>query len=433
MLQSEVKMHITQLSLTNFRNYRRLELDLPAGTTVLLGENAQGKTNLLEAIYYLATTRSPYATHDSQLISWEAQQAAEPVVVGRLAADMVTAQSTLRVEMRLIKEQGQNGQSFRREALVNKRKVRLMDLLSNLRVVQFLPQDVQMITGSPAGRRRYLDITLCQTDPLYCRALAAYNKVLEQRNALLRQMAEEGRGQDLLPIFTEKLVKSGSQVLGRRAQFLVKLAHETQRIHYESLTGRGESVRLGYLPRLSTAVSGRLEQHDDQEMEQFRELAANLAEATPANIEQWFHNALLAVRNQETSRGRTLLGPHRDDWRMWVNGRDLALFGSRGQQRTAILALKMAEIKWMWSETNDMPVLLLDEVVAELDERRRKLLLDYVEQGSQAVLSATDPDMFPAAFLQRATRFRIKQGQLEPVLSEETNAVTTGVDQAGSI
>jgi DNA replication and repair protein RecF len=246
-----LQMRITHLSLTNFRNYGRLELTLPAGPTLLHGDNAQGKTNLLEAIYYLATARSSHADQDQQLINWQALQPEEPIVVGRLTAQIETNDGQRQIEMRLILEQQRNNGSFRREALVNRRKVRLMDLLGNLRVVLFLPQDVQIVTGSPAKRRRYLDITLCQTDAVYCRTLSAYNKVLEQRNALLRQIAEQGRGRDVLPIYTEKLVHYGSQIFARRAAFVAQLAQEAQRIHYEEMTQGREVIRLNYLPRMT--------------------------------------------------------------------------------------------------------------------------------------------------------------------------------------
>jgi DNA replication and repair protein RecF len=253
-------MHITHLSLTNFRNYGRLELTLPQGPTLLYGNNAQGKTNLLEAIYYLATTRSPHAENDAQLLNWNAAQSDEPIVVGRLVASVVTAAQSHQVEMRLIQEQKsavarQRSFSFRREALLDRRKVRLMDLLGAVRVVLFLPEDVQLLTGSPANRRRYMDITLCQVDPVYCRALSNYNKVLEQRNAVLRQIAEGQPDREILPIYSEKLVELGSTIFLRRAKFLANLSRETQRIHYESLTEGRESIRLLYLPRLNAKKS----------------------------------------------------------------------------------------------------------------------------------------------------------------------------------
>jgi DNA replication and repair protein RecF len=413
-------MHIRHLSLTNFRNYGRLEVELTPGATLLYGANAQGKTNLLEAVYYLATTRSQNATMDNQLLNWEADVAEEPVVVGRLVARISSQEEERLLEMRLIREQQGNQASFRREALVDRRKVRLMDLLGNLRVVLFLPQDVQLVTGAPVDRRRYLDITLCQTDPIYCRTLSRYNKVLEQRNATLRRIVEEGRGRDVLPVFTEKLVALGGVIFAKRASFVAALAQEAQRIHYEELTDGRETLRLHYLPQLYGAsyINGR-----DAMTEQVK-WAEWLETASSNQAAERFAEALAEALETDLARGRTTLGPQRDDWTFLVNARDLGSFGSRGQQRTAILALKMAEITWMASETGETPVLLLDEVVAELDERRRALLLNTIQQGTQAILTATDPAMFTDDFLQQAVIMEVKGGQ---IVKQETGAV--GPDQ----
>lgn len=403
-------MRITHLSLTNFRNYGRLELALAPGPTLLHGNNAQGKTNLLEAIYYLATARSSHADQDYQLINWQALQSEEPLVVGRLTAQIETNDGQRQIEMRLIREQQRNNGSFRREALVNRRKVRLMDLLGNLRVVLFLPQDVQIITGSPSKRRRYLDITLCQTDSVYCRTLSAYNKVLEQRNALLRQIAEQGRGRDVLPIYTDKLVHLGSQIFAKRAAFVAQLAQEAQRIHYESLTDGREVIRLSYLPRLT---ANNFSRGDEETIQEASALADWLHEQSDVgNIEARFQKVLEEIKKTELSSGTTRIGPHRDDWRFWVDGRDLSSFGSRGQQRTALLALKLAEINWMSKETGETPILLLDEVVAELDERRRELLLETVEKAAQSIVTATDPSMFTPAFLETSTTMTVENGRI---------------------
>ncbi|MCP4427460.1 MAG: DNA replication/repair protein RecF [Chloroflexi bacterium] len=408
-------MYITHLSLTNFRNYGRLELPLPLGATLLHGDNAQGKTNLLEAVYYLATSRSPHANHDRQLINWEAAQADELIIVGRLTAQIVTQYGDRHVEMRLIQERnksGRNGRgSFRREALVNRRKVRLMDLLGNLRVVLFLPEDVQLITGPPNGRRRYMDITLCQIDPIYCRALSNYNKALEQRNALLRQLAEGQSSLDVLPIFTDKLVNLGSQIFGRRAAFLTKIAREAQRIHYEELTQGQETIRLSYIPKLPD--NGDSHNGNETNLEQSGEWVQAHCDDEKA-VAARFEQALSSAQPTDLRRGTTSVGPHRDDWALAINGRNLGSYGSRGQQRSAILALKLAEINWMETMTGEKPILLLDEVVAELDERRRALLLNAVQQSTQALLTATDPGMFTPEFLQQATGITVENGRVRP-------------------
>ncbi|GJM39839.1 MAG: DNA replication and repair protein RecF [Ardenticatenaceae bacterium] len=409
-------MHITHLSLTNFRNYGRLELTLPQGPILLYGNNAQGKTNLLEAIYYLATTRSPHADNDAQLLNWDATQTAEPLVVGRLNATVATARQTIALEMRLIQEQKRTRSltrnfTFRREALIDRRKVRLMDLLGAMRVVLFLPEDVQLLTGSPANRRRYMNITLCQIDSTYCRTLSSYNKVLEQRNATLRQLAERQPVRDVLPIYTEKLVELGAEIFLRRAQFFANISRETQRIHYESLTAGTESIKLLYMPRLNNSRN-KFSPHNEQ---------------TPMDVAEWLetHQGQSEIVSErfgilleeslatDIARGATSIGPHRDDWSFQLNGRSLGSFGSRGQQRTAILALKMGEINWMEAATGERPILLLDEVVAELDERRREALLNTVTGTTQAVLTATDPRMFSDSFLQHATRMNVANGRIK--------------------
>ncbi len=402
-------MRITHLSLSNFRNFGRLELPLPQGATLLHGENAQGKTNLLEALYYLATTRSPHAGQDSQMLNWEALQAPEPLIVGRLVATIATKKETRTVEMRLIREQKGHGQfSFRREALVNRRKVRLMDMLGQLQVVMFLPEDVNLITGAPNKRRRYLNVMLCQMQPSYCRTLSQYNKVLEQRNAVLRRIAEGQGNLEMLAIYSEQLVELGSQVYARRAAFFAEISRETQRIHYEELTGGSESLRISYLPRLQAGQNGA-----------DRALAVELnswltdQQADLEAIGHRFTAELSASQTADIARGATSVGPHRDDWCFWINGRFLGDYGSRGQQRSAILAMKMAEIEWVSRVSGETPVLLLDEVLAELDNKRRDLLLQTVKNVEQAVLTATDPAMFSPDFLAQACSMTVSAGRIQ--------------------
>jgi DNA replication and repair protein RecF len=411
-------MQVRRLSLTNFRNYARLELFLPGGVILLHGDNAQGETNLLEAIYFLATTRSPHASQDQQLINWDAIEENEPVVVGRLVADVERPDSPRHLEMRLILEDRSNwtgnGQSFfRREALINRRKVRLMDLLGQLRVVLFLPEDVELATGAPANRRRYLNVTLCQVDADYCRELSAYNKVLEQRNALLRRMAE-GRSRhaaDVLQVLTDKLIEPGSRVLLRRASFMTEMGRQAQEIYFQDLIGGKESLRLGYLPGwYSNGRKSADEQLADGEWLQTNQDASAVAER--------FAAALEAAKPADLARGASTVGPHRDDWAILVNGKNLGQFGSRGQVRTAVLALKLAEINWMKAATSDVPILMLDEVIAELDLHRRSALLAYVAdqvQGkgmAQAILTSTDPGMFSADFMARTTSITVQDGRV---------------------
>ncbi len=398
-------MQINRVTLTNFRNYRNLDLELKSGPTLLHGNNAQGKTNFLEAIYYMATMRSPQADRGRQLINWVALASGEPVVVGRIVAQIETAQGLTDLEVRLIREFQNGKDGFRREALINKRKVRLMDFLGKLRIVLFLPQDIELVTGPPSKRRRYIDITLCQTDPVYCRALSDFKKVLEQRNALLRQISDQGYGLDVLPVYTEKLVDSGVQIFIKRAALLNSLDSIARLIHRSKLTANGESLGLRYFPRLDTINNAASKESSDLSD------WINKQESQD-NVAGRFHEELAKAQNAEIASGLTLVGPHRDDWRFWVDGKDLSSYGSRGQQRTALLALKLSEFQWMAEETGETPILLLDEVVAELDKTRRALLLNTVTETNQSILTATDPDMFSEQFLISATTLEIVGGQI---------------------
>lgn len=414
-----IVMQVKRLSLTNFRNYARLEQDLPSGPILLHGDNAQGKTNFLEALYFLATTRSPHASLDQQLINWDALSAGEPIVVGRIAAEVIKPDGPTQLEMRLILEAASSvgGQpSFRREALINKRKVRLMDLLGQLRVVLFLPEDVELVTGAPAERRRYVNVTLCQVDPAYCRALSTYNQVLEQRNALLRRIAEgktnPRSAEDLLQILTGKLVEPGGLLLTRRAVFLADMARQAQRIYYEELISGRETIRLDYLPSwMATNGDGHGRPEADADWLRDHHMDQTAVAAR-------FQQALTANQGADIARGSTGIGPHRDDWRLLVSGRDLGHYGSRGQLRTAVLALKLAEINWMKAETADVPLLLLDEVIAELDVRRRAALLDYILNQlraggtTQALLTTTDPAMLTPSFLAEARGLTVTAGRI---------------------
>jgi DNA replication and repair protein RecF len=437
-------MRLTRITLSNFRNYTQVDLPLPGGPILLHGGNAQGKTTLLEAIYYLATTKSPHTNNDRQLLNWYANGAENLIAVGRLTAEVAPARDgrLRQLEMRLIREQSSRwaDASFRREVLVNGVKVRLMDLLGNLNVVLFLPEDVALVSAPPAERRRYLDITLCQVDRRYCQALSQYNKVLSQRNALLRALQEERRGPaaaEQLQPWDQQMARSGALILLRRAKMIAELERQAGEIHFRDLTGEAESLRLIYHPRLqpnSNTVNGipnprpgpsspqaPAEGRDkgNNQLSLFRpgtleDPAGWLLERSEGELAAVLREALQASYPMEIQRGSTLVGPHRDDLRFLVNGRDLADFGSRGQQRTAVLALKLAEAIWMEARTGERPVLLLDEVLAELDRTRRAFLLDHIGAAEQAILTATDPTMFTSSFLAQATRMEVAGGHITP-------------------
>jgi DNA replication and repair protein RecF len=382
-------MRLTHLSLHNFRNYVRLDLDLPGGITVLLGDNAQGKTNLLESIYYLATTRSPHASADRELINWLAAEQ-EPLPYARLVGRMARGASEVSIEITLT-QQASNGSRYSKQIRINGVARRALDLLGQLNVVLFLPEDIALVSGAPSLRRRYLDAMLCQIDPPYCRALSRYNQVVTQRNALLRDLRERGGSPAQLAFWDERLVEHGAQVVARRQTVLVALDELAHAVH-ASLTNAAERLHLNYVPGVE---------------------ACGQQEADQISVE--YQTQLEGLRRREIAAGMTLVGPHRDEVRFLINDVDTGVYGSRGQQRTAALALKLAEVDLMHHETGEYPVLLLDDVLSELDAHRRGFLLHYLDdKPQQAIITTTDLQTLPAAFVERCQMWRVQMGRLTP-------------------
>lgn len=407
-------MRLTHLSLTNFRNYSRLELSLPERLTIFQGGNAQGKTNLLEAIHLLATGRSPRALAERELINWLALEGALPYA--RLVAEIGAGQDGQTLELVLepaANGGGGNGPTVRKQVRINGVPKRALDLVGRLRVVLFLPEDVSLVAGAPGERRRYLDIALCQIAPAYCRALSEYNRVLAQRNALLRQLREAGGDPGQLAFWDTQLAEHGSVLTHRRSQAirdLDRIGAERQR----GLTRNTERLHLGYLPSPEPDLAAPGSAGAQAAVQQRR-----LAEARPAygaaareEIRERFLARLRAIRSRELAAGTSLVGPHRDDMAFIVDGRDLRAFGSRGQQRTAALALKLAEVQMMREETGDTPLLLLDDVTSELDAARRQAMLAALAEVDQALVTTTDWGDFSPELLASARRWRVEQGTL---------------------
>jgi DNA replication and repair protein RecF len=400
-------MHVEHLSLTNFRNYARLEISLPANRPVILhGDNAQGKTSLLEAIYYLAALRSPHTTSDRQLIHWRAED--EPIPFARLAAEISSKGGSFnRIEMALVLERTpEGGQRFKKTVRINGADRRVMDLVGLVAVVLFLPQDLLLIEGSPSDRRRFMDSTLSQVDRSYVQALNTYEKILPQRNALLKRVAEGQASLNELPYWDEQLVAAGSVMIAARQRFLRDLELSAQQTHLD-LTGRAEELTLIYQPGFRPTAEG------DGQLS-FDMLGLDLhRELTAEQIAPQFAEQLQTEQRNSLERGITLCGPHRDELRLNINNRDAGLYGSRGQARTAVLALKLAELAWMRERIGEWPILLLDEVVAELDARRRTYLLERINGATQTLLTTAELDVFPAAFMQRATVWEVTDGQIK--------------------
>ena len=397
-------MHIEHLSLTNFRNYARLELSLPQQPSVLYGENAQGKTSVLEALYYLATSRSPYTTSDRQLIHWRVED--DPIPFARLTADVNNRESaSQRIEITLLMDKASGTPRFKKTIKLNSVEKRVMDVVGLLTVVLFLPQDLALVEGSPSERRRFMDTTLTQVNRDYLQALDHYEKILPQRNALLRRIAEGRANRKELSFWDEQLAQSGAAVIAGRQTFLRDLEELAQRNH-DDLTGRMETLTLKYQPSFVPTAEA------DGQMS-FNLLGLDLhRELTAEQIAPQYLQQLQMEQHESIMRGVTLSGPHRDELRLYINDRDCGLYGSRGQARTAVLALKLAELSWMRDHLGEWPILLLDEVVAELDSKRRAYLLERLDGVAQTIVTTTELDIFTPEFLDRAQIYEVVNGQI---------------------
>lgn len=398
-------MWLQRLSLTNYRNYVRLELHLPPGLSIIQGQNAQGKSNLLEAIAYLATSRSPRTASDAELVNWLALE--EPFPYARLAADLQRGEHLDRVDITLLPANGNGG--FRKQVRINGVVRRALDLVGLLLVVLFRPEDVDLIAGAPAGRRRYLDIAICQIDPVYCRALSEYNRALEQRNALLRSVQPGPEAAAQLRFWDEKLAETGGLIMARR-QWLINALEKAAALHHLDLSGGYERLRLRYLPSFDP---GRPPTRDTTPM--IAETGVRYEDLTPEGVGSVFLAWLHQNRSRDLAAGMTLLGPHRDDVGFYLGERPLRHFGSRGQQRTAALAAKLAELTIMTEATGTTPVLLLDDVMSELDADRRAMLLQVLTTAAQAIVTTTDWHPFSPAVLAQAHTWRVHSGQIEVV------------------
>ena len=398
-------MYLLHLSLTNFRAFTRLDMEIPRRTLLLVGDNAQGKTSVLEAVYFLATFSSFHAQNDRQLINFLA--AREPLAVGRVVADYQRGAARHHLEVRLIQEANGSGTRFRKEILLDGVKRTAHEATGHFASVIFLPQMTRIIEGSPEERRRYLNLALAQVVPGYAQALSDYAKAIEQRNALLKLLAERGGDQDQLLFWDAILTDKGAFLLHNRIAAVIELERLAARIHTR-LTDNQEVLQVVYQPSYDPLA---------QPEGQFAlpmHTVINRSGFNQEQIRQGFMQRLAAVRAEEIARGVTTTGPHRDELRFLSNGIDLGDFGSRGQVRTALLSLKLAEALWMKERTGQWPVVLLDEILAELDDHRRADLLHYVGECDQTVLTTTDLKLFSDEFVGKSKIWQIAQGVVVP-------------------
>lgn len=338
-------MRLTQLTLARYRNLNPLELSPEPGISVFVGRNAQGKTNIVESVYFCCTARSHRTTHDKELIRWEEDNT-------YLRAE------TLQRDGRHLVEIGLNSTGKKMLKVNGLPARRLGELMGHVNAVMFAPEDLSLVKAGPAVRRRFLDMDMSQTDANHFYDLQVYQKALNQRNTLLKQISFNPKKADQLDVWDAQLAPLGARIVLRRKRFARELFERALEAH-TNLT-HGERLEARYM--------------------------ASLEAEEPAQAQQELLDLLAHSHESDIRRGATAHGPHRDDFTMLVNGYDLRLYGSQGQHRSAALSLKLAELAVMAERTGEMPILILDDVLSELDERRREGLLKAVE-GVQTLLT----------------------------------------------
>lgn len=358
---------IRKVTLTDFRNYHRETTDLSEGFNVIAGPNAQGKTNFLEALYLLATTRLLRGKKDAEAIRDDAERATVSAI-----------QFETETELGFILERG-----VKKKALLNGLALpRASDLIGRLRCVCVSAADMEIVRGDPSQRRLFLDLELSALSPAYLRHLTLYKRAMEQRNALLRDSRERFHPPESFEVWEDQIAQHGAEIRRARQQFADDLSPFAEAVHREM--GAGESLRLVY----------RIQ----DEAVAYETLLSGLAQGRSADV----------------GRGATTLGPHRDDLDIQVDSREARLYGSQGQQRTAVIALKMATLSLIRDREGIPPMLLLDDILSDLDENRRAMLVEIVlSRAGQAVLTCTEASAAGDVILSRAKLFQVSGGTIQ--------------------
>ncbi len=368
-------MYIEELSLVNYRNYDELTIEFDHKVNVILGENAQGKTNLMEAIYVMAFTKSHRTPRDKELIQWDAEY-------GKIKGRVFKKNRSIPLEV-IFSAKGKKAKFNHIE------QRRLSDYIGSLNVVMFAPEDLNLVKGSPQERRRFIDMEIGQIEPVYIYHLNQYQKILRQRNALLKDLQRRKTGDPtMLEVYTEQLVEHGAAVLYRRFRFLEKLREWAQPIHRQ-ISRDQENLQVEYSSKVDVSESMDMEKIKDTYLHEFNRRKQN-----------------------EIERGTTLIGPHRDDLIFYVNDRNVQHFGSQGQQRTTALSLKLAEIELIYREVGDYPVLLLDDVLSELDDYRQSHLLNAIQGKVQTFVTTTTIDGIAHETIREAEIFTVHEGKI---------------------
>lgn len=366
-------MRLRDLKLTNYRNCKDLHLDLSCPKVLIIGKNAQGKTNILESIYFLSALKSPRTSNNIELINFEAEKA-------EINCNMIKAETDVELDFSYSNEK-------KRELALNKVKTTPKNFKSVLKTVLFSTADLLLLRGNPSDRRDWLDRAIAQIYPAYDDRLSKYDKIRIQKNNLLKDYLKTGILNDtLLDVYNEQLVITGSNIIYLRKKFLKeieRIASEKHRIISET-----EELKIDYD---CSFLSGQYE---------------------PKEIVEAFKASLEERRVEEMRRGQSCVGPHRDDIIFYINGNEAVKFASQGQQRTIVLALKLSELDIITAKTGDEPVLLLDDVLAELDDIRQNYLLKSINENTQTIITSVDTVLFEDEFLKDVKIYKIEAGRV---------------------
>ena len=369
-------MRVARLLLEDFRSYARAERELAPGVTALVGRNGAGKTNILEAIHLIARGDSPRARDDAELVRWGANTA-------RVSARVERVDDARTVDV-LVFAPAEGERRRPRRYLLDGAGKRAEEAIGELAVVSFFPEDVQLLAEAPSARRRYLDAMVAQVQRRHRAESREYQRILEQRNALLRALRDEGRPTTELAFWDTELVRLAASISLRRLEAVRELVAPF----------RAAATRFAGADALSLAYAAQVE-------------GDTLEERSAA------YQALIAQkRDRELWQGTTLVGPHREDLAVSALGRALPSFASRGEQRSAVLSLKLAEAAWIRDRIGELPVFLLDDVLSELDPGRRDALVDALPEGAQTLVTAAFEAGVPERLLERADVVRVKDGTI---------------------
>ena len=353
-------MYIDRIQLNNFRNYKKLDISLNKNIDIIYGDNAQGKTNILEAIFLCSFGKSFRTTKEKEMIKFDENNAVVEVQYKRKDRE-----GKIKIEIGEKKKITLNGIKIKK----------LSELLGNINIVIFTPDDIDILKNGPANRRRFLDMMIGQLRPNYVYNLNMYLKTIEQRNNYLRQIREENKPEEMLDIWDEKLIEYGEKIYSYREEFIQKIINKINEIH-SKITDSKEILKINYI--------------------------------SDCNSKEEYLKLLKARRKLDIIKGFTTKGIHRDDFVIYINGKEVNTYGSQGQNRTVILSLKLAELNVIYDEIGEYPILLLDDFMSELDEERRRNFLNNIKE-TQVILTGTDKiDLSNVNY----SMFNVKDGQI---------------------